>query len=96
MTKLFSAFNSVSKKEWEEKIISDLKEACKKNTPEIRIAAPYFKPLNNETKRKPDYYLHETDRWLVFPHELEGLTAEEIRAHKPELAKLMDKITPLL
>lgn len=77
-------------------IISDLKKACKKNTPEIRIATPYFKPLNNETKRKPDYYLHETDRWLVFPHELEGLTAEEIRAHKPELAKLMDKITPLL
>ena len=77
-------------------IISDLKKACKKNTPEIRIATPYFKPLNNETKRKPDYYLHETDRWLVFPHELEGLTAEEIRAHKPELAKLMDKIPPLL
>ena len=77
-------------------IISDLKKACKKNTPEIRIATPYFKPLNNETKRKPDYYLHETDRWLVFPHELEGLTAEEIRANKPELAKLMDKITPLL
>ena len=77
-------------------IISDLKKACKKNTPEIRIATPYFKPLNNETKRKPDYYLHETDRWLVFPHELEGLTAEEIRAHKPELAKLMDKNTPLL
>ena len=57
---------------------------------------PYFKPTKNKTNRKPDYYIHETDNWLVFPHELEGLTAEEIRANKPELAQLMDKIDPLL
>ena len=43
-----------------EKIVSDLKVACKKNTPEIRIATPYFKPSKNTTNRKPDYYLHET------------------------------------
>ena len=79
-----------------EQVISDLKEACEQNIPEIRIATPYFKPTKNKTNRKPDYYIHETDKWLVFPHELEGLTAEEIRANKPELAQLMDKIDPLL
>tara|TARA_B100001250_G_scaffold253261_1_gene217779 strand:- start:1555 stop:2121 length:567 start_codon:yes stop_codon:yes gene_type:complete len=79
-----------------DQVISDLKEACEKNTPEIRIATPYFKPTKNKTNRKPDYYIHETDKWLVFPHELEGLTAEEIRSNKPELAELMDKIDPLL
>ena len=79
-----------------EQVISDLKEACEQNTPEIRIATPYFKPTKNKTNRKPDYYIHETDKWLVFPHELEGLTSEEIRANKPELAQLMDKIHPLL
>ena len=42
------------------KIIEDLKSACKKNTPEIRIATPYFKPSNNQTKLKPNYFLHET------------------------------------
>ena len=31
----------------------------------------------------PDYYIHETDDWLVFPHELEGLTPEEVSASKP-------------
>ena len=31
----------------------------------------------------PDFYVHETDRWLVFPHEIQGLTPEEILAHKP-------------
>jgi hypoxanthine phosphoribosyltransferase len=54
--------------------ITDIKKACKKNTPEIRIATPYFKPNKNQTENKPDYYLHETDQWLVFPHELEGLS----------------------
>ena len=77
-------------------IIFDLKTACKKNTPEIRIATPYFKPSQNKTDIKPDYYLHETDKWLVFPHELEGLSAEEIIKNKPELKDLLDKITPKL
>ena len=76
--------------------IADLKEACKKNTPEIRIATPYYKPNNNQTDRVPDYYVHETDEWLVFPHELDGLSAEEIRQNKPELAFLFDELPALL
>ena len=79
-----------------DQIITDLKAACKKNTPEIRIATPYFKPSQNKTDRKPDYYLHETDKWLVFPHELEGLTYDEIVQNKPELKGLADKIHELL
>jgi hypothetical protein len=75
--------------------VDDLKAACKKNTPQIRIATPYFKPKNNKTLSPPDYFLHETDQWLVFPHELHGLSAEEIRLHKPQLAKLIDKMAPL-
>ena len=73
-------------------IITDLKKACKKNTPEIKIATPYYKPNKNESEYKPDYYLHETDQWLVFPHELEGLSLEEIQKNKPELQDLIDKI----
>ena len=46
-----------------EQVISDLKEACEQNIPEIRIATPYFKPTKNKTNRKPDYYIHETDKW---------------------------------
>ena len=79
-----------------EKIVSDLQSACKKNTPEIRVATPYFKPGKNKTSRTPDYYLHETDRWLVFPHELDGLSIEEIRANKPEVSDLIEKITKII
>ena len=79
-----------------EKIVSDLKAACKKNTPEIRVATPYFKPSKNRTDRKPDYYLHETDKWLVFPHELEGLSLSEIKANKPEVSSLIDSIEKII
>ena len=79
-----------------EKIVSDLQAACKKNTPEIRVATPYFKPIKNKTSRTPDYHLHETDKWLVFPHELSGLSIEEIRANKPEVSDLVEKITNIL
>ena len=77
------------------KVVSDLESACKKNTPEIRIATPYFKPSKNKTKRTPDYYIHETDQWLVFPHELQGLSMDEIRANKPELDSLIKNIVSL-
>ncbi len=76
--------------------IRDLQAACKKNSPEIRIATPYYKPTNNKTDRVPDYYLHETDQWLVFPHELDGLTIEEIAGNKPELADMMETIKAAL
>ena len=79
-----------------DQIIKNLRKACKKNTPEIKVATPYFKPNNNETNRTPDYFLHETDHWLVFPHELEGLSIEEIIENKPELLELIDQIKPLL
>ena len=77
------------------KVITDLKSACKKNTPEIRIATPYFKPGKNKTDRVPDYHIHETDQWLVFPHELQGLSMDEIKANKPELQSLVEHIEAL-
>ena len=75
-----------------QQIISDLRSACKKNTPEIRVATPYFKPEKNLTDNVPDYYLHETNKWLVFPHELDGLSIEEIEINKPELKDLISNI----
>ena len=77
------------------KVISDLEFACKKNTPEIRVATPYFKPTKNKTDRTPDYFIHETDQWLVFPHELQGLSMDEIKENKPELDSLIKNIEAL-
>ena len=48
--------------------------------------------LKNLTDNVPDYYLHETNKWLVFPHELDGLSIEEIEINKPELKDLISNI----
>ncbi|HDY81607.1 MAG TPA: hypoxanthine phosphoribosyltransferase [Halieaceae bacterium] len=75
-----------------QQIILDLQQACGASTPEIRIATPWFKPTNNQTRHTPDYFVHQTSDWLVFPHELDGLKIDEMRANKPELAPLMDAL----
>ena len=67
-------------------VIARFAELARLNTPEdIRVAVPYYKPQRREVARVPDYYLEETDAWLMYPHSLEGLTLEEIRAHRPAL-----------
>ena len=75
--------------------IVDLTERCKKNTPTIRVATPYYKPKNNKTDRIPDYFLYESDEWLVFPHELEGLSKQELLSNRPELNAITDKLQAL-
>ncbi len=76
-----------------EAVIENLRERARRNMPEeIRIATAYFKPESNRTRRVPDYFIHETDKWLVFPHELNGLSREEILNQKPGVASIIDKI----
>lgn len=67
-----------------EAVIEELKRRCRRNTPEdIRIATAYFKPSRNRSSLTPDFFVRSTDQWLVFPHEMRGLTREEILKHKP-------------
>lgn len=66
-------------------VLLELQAACRKNMPEVKIATPFYKPDNNQTQRSPDFYLQETNQWLVFPHELQGLSVQEIKQHRPEL-----------
>ena len=71
-------------------IVDTLHKKSRRNTPkDIRIATPWYKPNNNKTDRVPDYFLHDTDEWLVFPHELHGLTEEEIFENKPGVKALL-------
>ncbi len=73
-------------------VIQHLEKSARRNTPhDIRIAVPYYKPTRNETNIAPDYYLYETEQWLKYPHSLEGLSEEEIRTHRPELAAILDQ-----
>jgi uncharacterized protein len=51
---------------------------------DVRTATVWFKPGRNRSGSSPDYRIHESDEWLVFPHELEGLALEELREHRGE------------
>lgn len=67
-----------------EAVVEELKKRCRRNLPEnIRIATAYYKPARNKSSLKPDFFVRSTDQWLVFPHEMQGLTREEILKHKP-------------
>ena len=72
-------------------LIKQLQDLMRLNVPtDIRIATPWYKPANNKTSLKPDYFVHESDDWLVFPHELSGLTQQEIKEGKTELSDILD------
>ena len=74
-------------------MIDRLASRMRRNFPhDVRIAVPWYKPARDRTGRVPDYYLHETDKWLVLPYELNGLSLEEIRRHKPFLAPLFARL----
>lgn len=58
---------------------------------DVRVAVPWFKPSRNETSRIPEYFVHETEDWLVFPHELDALDADELREQRPQLHAIMNR-----
>jgi len=74
-------------------VVNRLSSRLKNNTPQqIRIASPWFKPKKNRTENAPDFYLHETDDWLVMPYEIAGLTDAEISEHKAYLRPILDTL----
>jgi hypothetical protein len=74
-------------------VIADLSNRARDNTAEdIRVAVPWYKPSRNETDIVPDYFIRETAEWLVFPHELDALTPEELRERRPEIANIVQNV----
>ena len=75
-------------------VIETLSRKTRRNLPkDIRIATVWYRPTDR-TIRPPDYFVHETNDWLILPYELSGLSIEELHAHKPELAGIIDRLRP--
>ena len=65
-------------------------ERVAKTGAEMRLACVYWKPEKNKTAMKPDYFVKDVGLdWIVFPHEIEGLTPDEIAVKDPLLASLL-------
>lgn len=78
-----------------EAIIDELQRRTRLNMPhDVRVAVPYYKPSRNQTDREPDYFIHETEAWLKYPHSLEGLSNEEIAKGRPELYDIIKDHLP--
>lgn len=72
-------------------LLRQMRESVPGRPPEIRVACPWYKPARNLAGFVPDYFLHETEAWLVFPHELMGLDQAELR-QKPDLTDSVEDI----
>ena len=73
-------------------VIDQLAQKTRRNLPaDIRVASVWYRPTPR-TLRIPDYYVHETDDWLVLPYELSGQSLDELRENRPELAGIFDRL----
>ena len=74
-------------------VIARLRRRLRRNMPQdLRVAALWHRPASGG--REPDYYLRETDDWLVLPYELTGLDRAEVAAYKPWILPLLDELRP--
>lgn len=75
-------------------VIRQLARRTRRNLPqEIRTASVWYR-ATEKTLREPDYFIHKTDDWLVLPYELSGFSIDELRASRPEMAGLLDRLAP--
>lgn len=71
-----------------EKVLHLLRERTRLEH-EVKIATVFYKPKRNKTGIVPDYYLHEADGWVVFPHEIAELTDDELREKNREIYRIV-------
>lgn len=69
--------------------LMEICRAFKKKTSVVKTAVLYFK--KGIGKERPDYHIRETSAWIVFPHELVGLTPDEIRKKGRIISQLLHK-----
>ena len=75
-------------------VIRQLTDKLRRNLPQdIRVATVWYRP-SDKTLRTPDYFVHETNDWLVLPYELTGFSIDELRQNRPAMAGLLDRLAP--
>ena len=76
-------------------IVNRLQQKNKRNMPSaVRIAAPYYRCVADRNDAPPDYFLQQTEDWLVLPYELTGISRAEMAAHKSWILPLLDELKP--
>jgi len=66
-----------------------LREHLADKTRHVKVATLYYKKREEAGGAVPDFYWRETLNWIVFPHELVGLTLDEIKAKDRVIADML-------
>jgi len=75
-------------------VINQLTKKTRRNLPhDIRIGSVWYRPTE-KTLRTPEYFIHETNDWLVLPYELSGFSIAELQENRPELKPLLKRLAP--
>ena len=56
---------------------------------DLKFATVFWKPDQNQTNLKPDFYVIKTNTWIIFPHELDGLSVNEVKEKHPAIHNLL-------
>lgn len=74
-------------------VLRRLNQQLKRNMPsDTRVATLYQRRNASQTGLAPDFCLHTTEDWLVFPYEMNGLSRADIDEHKPYLSPILDSV----
>ena len=75
-------------------VLKQLRQKTRRNLPhDIRIATVWYRP-SEKTLRTPEYFVHETNDWLVLPYEMSGFSIQELKANRPEMKGLFERLAP--
>ncbi len=74
--------------------VAKVRELLRVRTPHVKIATLFYKESRGVTDLVPDFYLHKTENWIVFPHELMDLTLAEVREKDPFIHRLLTEPPP--
>ena len=74
-------------------VVDKLRTKTKRNMPEdVRIATLWYRPDERAVAGPPDFFLTQTEDWLVLQYELSGLSLSEIYENKPFLKDIIEGI----
>ena len=60
--------------------MSAMRAKLKNKVTNLKTATIYYKTPPKVSAKRPDFYVRKTKSWIVFPHELVGLSADELKA----------------
>ena len=65
-----------------EAVKNKLKTKMRANYPQVKVATVFYKSEKRVVDFEPDWYVEKSTAWIVFPHEVEEMSKEEIALHK--------------